>query len=116
MSSNTKCMDCSIFKFDGKNNFEYWKFRYNLCSRILMLGCCREQGSKVGECAKNKLSQEKKKANITSFKSGIICFWEDHAYWKSKRSLVYFRQNLQRLQDKKGKVVDFKHRVWSSPK
>jgi len=65
-----------------------------------------------------KTNWAKKKKRLISHlsKGGIICFWEDHAYWKCKRSLVYFRQNLQRLQDKKGKVVDFKHRVWSSPK
>jgi len=50
-----------------------------------------------------KTNWAKKKERLISHisKDGIICFWEDHAYWKCKGNLGYFRQNLQRLQDKK---------------
>jgi hypothetical protein len=55
-----------------------------------MLGCCREQGSKVGECAKNKLSQEKKKANITSFKRWNYLFLRRSCILKVQTKLGIF--------------------------
>lgn len=61
MCFNTKFIDCSVFKFDGKNNFEPWKIQMRSFLLVYWcLGCCKKLSSRVSEYARNKSSQEKK--------------------------------------------------------
>jgi hypothetical protein len=92
ISSDTKFMDYSMFKFVGKNNFEPRKYKCSLSLSVLMFGILSRTKFQGQWMCKKKIvpKREINKLDITSFKRWIYLFSRRLCMLKLQRKLEIF--------------------------